>query len=455
MNKHLLALSVVAAALGSPAFAEEMADEQYQALEARLAQLEARDAAAPAASALDKIKINGFLSAGFGWADTADGQSYDTGLNSTVTHTADSVAGLQVDAQVNERTRAVMQLVGRGTDNFDAGLEWAYISWRPTDADEFRIGRQRDRLYLLSEYLEVGYAYPWARPPVEMYRADHPSAYDGLSWQRRLAAGAWQHDVTLSWGRPAIPSGDRGSVRSDDNVSLGIASTHGNWQFGAELTSASITVENSLFDAFSAMGFMPPSDRDKSVYATAGLQYDNGSLLVISEFTNIEVDGTLPDSQAAYLTVGYRFGKFLPHVTYSGTKLSDGRQPLLPLLAIQDDLFGNPSATPDLCPLIDPNPAAAFCLAVVPNMTPLPGTTMGIPFPADTLGRLMDREQQSVTVGVRYDFLPNAALKLDWTRVLDTNGTLGFFTPVNGDLFNTALPEQDVDVVRAVVDVVF
>lgn len=447
-----IGLAALVAAMGTQPVAAASPD-QIAALEERIAQLEGRTAAAPATG--DRIKINGFISAGFGWADTTDGQSYDEGLNDTVSHTVDSVAGLQFDARVADRTNAVVQLVARGRDDFEAGIEWAYVGWRPTDADEFRIGRQRDRLYLLSEYLEVGYAYPWARPPVEIYRAEHPSAYDGVSWQHRLGAGDWQHDFTVSWGRPAIPSGDRGSVRSDDNVSLGISSTHGNWQFGAELNRASITVNNELFDAFSAMGFMPPSDRDKSVYATAGLQYDNGSLLVISELTNIEVDGTLPDSQAAYLTVGYRFGKFLPHVTWSGTKLADPRMPVLPVLAIQDDLFGNPSGAPDLCPLIDPNPAAAFCLAVVPNMTALPGDTMGIPFPADTLGRLLDREQESVTVGVRYDFLPNAALKLDWTRVLDTNQTLGFFTPDNGDLFYTPLPEQDVDVVRAVVDVVF
>lgn len=444
MNKHLLALSVIAAASGSPALAEEAPDAQYQALEARLAQLEARDATATATSALDKIKINGFLSAGFGWADTADGQSYDTGLNSTVTHTADSVAGLQVEAQVNERTRAVMQLVGRGTDDFDAGLEWAYVSWRPTEADELRAGRMRASFYMLSEYIEVGYAYPWARPPAEVYQADFPTSFDGLSWLHKINAGAWQHEVRANWGSTKSPAGNTSQLDAEDAWTLGLMSSHGDWQFGGQVSNAQITAQNPLFQALAGLGLMEPISRADIDYAAIGGQYDNGKLVLMAEATRIEIEGVLPDSDNAYATIGYRFGKVMPHLTYATTSIRDS--------GAQRDI----AALPALCPAADPNPDASLCLAIVPNTVSLPPpTTVGIPFPADTLARMLEAEQDSVTLGVRYDFLPNAALKVDWTRVLDTHGTMGLFSADDGNVFYAALPEKDIDAFRVVVDVVF
>lgn len=120
--KHTnLGLVVLVAAMGMQHALAAASPEQVTALEERIAQLEGRSAAAPATG--DRIKINGFISAGFGWADTADGQYYDTGLNDTVSHTVDSVAGLQFDARVADRTNAVIQLVGRGADDFNAGIE--------------------------------------------------------------------------------------------------------------------------------------------------------------------------------------------------------------------------------------------------------------------------------------------------------------------------------------------
>ncbi|BBI60805.1 hypothetical protein HSBAA_21110 [Vreelandella sulfidaeris] len=57
-------------------------------------------------------------------------------------------------------------------------------------------------------------------------------------------------------------------------------------------------------------------------FYSAGLQYDNGTVLAMSEYiwrlwdAEGAQDGTL-DSEAFYLTAGYRFGDVMPYVTYS------------------------------------------------------------------------------------------------------------------------------------------
>lgn len=437
------ALPLLVAGLGMATAHAEGTDERRQALEARIAQLEAAEPGTGAAATPERLQINGFLSAGFGWADTEDGQSYEGGLNDRVSHTRDSVVGLQFDGRINDRTRAVLQLVGRGGTDFDASVEWAYVSWQLTDADELRIGRQRDRLYLLSEYLEVGYTYPWARPPAEIYRPDHPSAFDGVTWRHELTAGQWQHDLSLSWGTPQTPDKNETPIESEGNIALGIASEYGDWRLGAEYTTGRITISNPVFDAFSTLSLMEPIDKDRAHYYTVGAQYDDGKRVLLAEATQVEVDGTLPDSRSAYVTVGHRFGKWLPHVTWASTSMTDGGADANAML-------------PLLCPAADPDPNTSLCLAIVPNtLSAPPPTTFGIPFPVDTLPRMFDVEQDSVTVGVRYDFLSNAALKVDWTRVLDTHGTLGLFSPDDGNIFTTPIPEDETDVLRVVIDIVF
>jgi hypothetical protein len=74
---------------------------------------------------------------------------------------------------------------------------------------------------------------------------------------------------------------------------------------------------------------------------------------------------------------------------------------------------------------------------------------------ADPLNRLLATDQQSVAIGLRYDPLPNLALKLDVTRIVDTDDGWGSLSPVAGSKLAAPVPDQDVDTVRFVVDAVF
>lgn len=428
MKQFLLSLPLLALAAMPVAALAEITPEQLQALEARIAQLEAERNSAPVAtdSAIDKLKINGFMSAGFGRADIDD-FSFD-GLGEGWSHDTDAAVGMQIDGQVNEQMHAVLQLTGRGNqDDFDISAEWAYIGYRPTDTDEIRIGRQRFPFFMMSEYLDVGYSYPWAKPPVEVYLPGMPSSYDGISWQHNFSTGDWTHSSQLYWGSDEFPSGG-GTFELEDSLGGSWMSAVGNWQFGATYSQGKSTFGNSFFDALAGAGAIKPLDGDIGWYGGISLQYDNGKLLVMTEANQINVEGFFPDSAQEYITVGYRFGKVMPHVTYAASRVTDG-----------DERPDN-AVIPALCA-----GPGTLCLDAA-------GTT---PFPVDTLARLLESPEDSVTLGVRYDFLPNAALKVDWTHVLDTHGSFALFTRDDGNVFYGAKPDEDINVYRVVVDVVF
>lgn len=438
----------------SPASAGEDAGAQLQALEARLAQLEAARMAPPAERWTEsgKFRFNGFLTAGAGRADIDD-FFFDRRLGEDVSHTADSVVGLQVEAEVNDRTSAMLQLVARGSDDFAASAEWAYVSWRPTDGDEFRAGRLRAPFFVMSECLEVGYVYPWVRPPIEVYKPTFPSSLDGVSWSRKFNAGAWQHDLYAHWGNTSASTASAVALDIGDGWEVAFGSAFHEWQFGLKVSGARVNATNRLFDALASLGAVDPLDDVAVLYQSAGVQYDNGKLLALAEGTTVSADGFIPDSESVYATIGYRFGKLMPHVTWASTRATDEEErPDIPLLA---DQGAGPAS---LCPAADPDPYASLCLAIVPDMsTPLDNTdTVGVAFPADALSRLLESDQTSVTLGVRYDLLANAAVKFDWTRVLDTHGTFGMFTHERSNaLPTTTLPDEEVDIFRVAIDVVF
>lgn len=72
-----------------------------------------------------------------------------------------------------------------------------------------------------------------------------------------------------------------------------------------------------------------------------------------------------------------------------------------------------------------------------------PGANDGtLPFPANTLNKLVDGDQQSVTLGLRYDFLPKASVKFDVSAVIDTGDAWGAATPLDSNGNGTNIDEQ-------------
>ena len=83
----------------------------------------------------------------------------------------DSLLGIQLDSSFTQDWSATAQMVFRDRfdDSFEEHLEWAFVRYRANDEWSFRVGRTVVDLFALSDYRNVGFAYLWARPPVEFY----------------------------------------------------------------------------------------------------------------------------------------------------------------------------------------------------------------------------------------------------------------------------------------------
>jgi len=93
----------------------------------------------------------------------------------------ESLAGLQGTLHLDDQLSVTAQVLSRPNNfNYRPTVDWAYASWAATDHWTFQVGRKRIPLYYYSDFLYIGTAYPWVRPPADVYGWP-VYAYDGVN----------------------------------------------------------------------------------------------------------------------------------------------------------------------------------------------------------------------------------------------------------------------------------
>lgn len=309
-----------------------------------------------------------------------------------------NLLGLQVTGQVSEKISATAQLIARSEKDYEVTAEWAYLTWQATDNGKVRAGRLRTPLYMYSDYLDVGYSYPWISAPNEVYYLPFNNV-DGVDYYVTGALGSFDTSFQAYFGSFdsdfAFEDGTEGfaSLRNQ----MGVAATFGKdwWNFRAAYHQADLTVDifsdelAALVAGLAASPFASKVaditiDEDKATFGQIGLNIDTGRFVAAVEHVEFEVKDTLLAKNVRnYAMVGVRFGDFLFHVT--GSKADD---------EIADLASGIP-VSPQTQPLINGLNAAAAA-------------------------RDVDREV--ISFGTRWDVASGTALKFQFDDVDDIKG---------------------------------
>jgi hypothetical protein len=165
--------------------------------------------------------------------------------------------------------------------------------------------------------------------------------------------------------------------------------------------------------------------------SAAGFNLDMKNIIVYAEWTKRTTDDTLSqafgDTEAFYATFGYRFGKWMPHITFASI---EGEASLVGL-----------------------NDGTDSGVADVGFAYPGGGGLTTLNFPAPT--------QTSITAGLRYEVNDSAALKVEYQvidveqddLVADTNHAFNY------GLFNTNFtkfgPQENIGILSVALDVIF
>lgn len=308
----------------------------------------------------------------------------------------DSLLAVQVDADVSDRINVVGQVMVQAANDWKPELTWAYANVRLNDHFSAKIGRQRLPLYRYSDYLDVGYAYPWVRPTSAMYNQPWTNA-DGVSVSMVNYLGDhWYSQAQVLFGR------FDGDVRGDDQDHHAKLDkiVGGVWEmeyqewlslraayFQADV-SLDLTQLDPLLEPLRAYGLEQTADmidfrQDQGSFKSLGMRVERDNWLLVGEYAQVHVEDTLLDHaerQDWYVSAGRQFGPVMPHLTY-GKRVTEVNQPLV---------------------------------NSVPMAHPLYPSVAGL--------ALYDQlDERFVSAGVRWDVNRRWALKADWTRMQSGN----------------------------------
>ncbi len=404
-----------------------------------------------AAQALPELKFSGFgtVAAVHSSEKNADFvgsifQPNGAGHTSTWSFGPDSKLGGQVSARFNDKFSAVVQVVSQHQhdNSWTPQVEWANVKYQATRELSLRLGRIAAPSYLLSESRFVGYANPWVRPPVEAYGVLSITSNDGIDATYRNQIGAANNTVQAYYGSSTAKLTGDSKVKSNpswginDSVELGSLTLRAGYnRFKLDISIPTLTGLYGGLTQFAAAANAVPVAAFKAAGAQAlalnqkykpngmdlaavalGASYDPGNWFVMSEFVDLKGDGFLSDSRSWYASAGYRFGSLTPYVTYASTKARISNEPGI------DTTGAAPLAAG----------AAALTAGINATLEAFTPT------------------QHTSSLGVRWDVMPNVALKAQYdhqTTGQNSKGRLKTFPGLN--------PGRDANIVTVAVDFVF
>lgn len=369
------------------------------------------------------IEFDGFLTAGFAVHDQeqTNGKklTYLDEVTNDVTFLQDSKFGLQITADVTTDMKVVAQILASAEDNnYSMDVEWAYIDYTASESTMLRAGRIKQPVFLISDYLEVGYAYPWIRPPAEAYKNMPVDSIIGveLLYQTKIGSMNFGFQPYFGSNTEGVPGQPQVNFFADNYI--GMALRLENRYFTVQLSSFQTDVSTVDSNASPSL-----NSEGTAVLSVASLSWDVANFVGYTEYTtrDIEADlGTLSsnpvvnpngfndvpfdylfaDQDGYYVTLGYRMGKFLPHLTFAA---------------------------------IDSDPAAG------------PGVA--------TQGA----RQETITLGLRYELNDSAALKMEYASIKleDNPGNFGFFSSFDFEDTNNAFESDTTSLISVAVDVIF
>jgi len=239
---------------------------------------------------------------------------YDDELN----FQPETTLGLQARSDLGEGLSFVAQWIARGLDGFNSEVNYAYLSYELTANLMLQAGRKRLPLQYYSEFFDVGFSYPWIRPPADLYTWQILN-YNGMSLVHKSRVGKGALNTSLYLGREesknnkllstfffAEPTNEEWKnilgISADYSINhLQFLLSYTNFKLDRVFTSPTTTQTN-----------LSNSNVD---FVAASLNFDNGDYFVLSEWN--QWISTRFATRNWLVSAGVRYGQYTPYVALS------------------------------------------------------------------------------------------------------------------------------------------
>jgi len=398
-----------------------------------------------ALSAAAEVSFSGFGTLGYARSDQSF--VYQRFIDKSGTFKRDSIFGAQMDATITPQFSATVQVrMAPALDSdtrWKASVPWAFVAYRPSNDWLLRLGKWRVPFYLNSENTDVGATFDAARLPVEVYSTSPSADLTGVTLGKTWNLGDNELNLDGYWGKTStywrwyrrdnVPGLDGAGPRfvPFDGRGVGLVLT---WRQDENIFRAGVHSLDATTPAeptpvtFPFVSIMP----GVGYYRVSNLLPGPVSVPTLSKFNNKvytlaadvglgndfrlsgeyvrravkEVD-TGPDSQAAYLSLRKRIGKWTPYATYAWLR--------------------SESKVSNLYQAVNNNRLPAF----------IPGAALinvSQRFAADGIPAY---DQSSLSLGTSYALSPTSKLKAEWMRTHVGKVSSLVDAPPGGDVSKT------------------
>jgi len=344
----------------------------------------------PTALADVDFDLSGFGTLGYAISDNDEteytvGQT-PNGASASGTFELDSRLGVQLDVNFDDKSSATLQLLsGQGYNgDFDPQIEWAFVKSQLNDTFVLRVGRMGVPFFMISDFKEVGYANTALRPPEDTYIQAPLGSFDGMDLTGYFEWGETEITAQTIFGFRDSDGSDNSKYSLRDGYGGNVSFERGPARLQLSYIQTRLSVNSDeLREVYNqingAVAFAPElavpaedfnGELKKSQFYGAGIELDFDPWIFSAEYTQRRLSNTFISSYNAwYVTASYRWRNFTPYATLSQ----------LTQTSKTEVAVSNPALQPLLGPLND-NYAAG--------------------------------DQQSAIVGLRWDFMEGAALKV-------------------------------------------
>lgn len=358
----------------------------------------------PCSAIVDDFVISGFITTGVMTTSTEDATFLSA--NDDLRFDPLSLVGIQFTAPVQDRTSFTIQFSARGIDEYAPDVKLAFLKMELNEYYDLRAGKLPIPFFMISDYIGISYTYPWVTPPIDVYIQTGFTEFEGLDLIKRQQIGNWslaiQGFVGSSYQTISVNDFDiKIEVSSIYGANITLTSDLASFRLGHSTGRFSFTDAPHLEAALIA--FAPAIVEDQldisdldGKFSGIGITSEHENFLFMSEYTMKITNGLVADTVGWYALFGYHFGPVLPHLTFSGIT-TDEKYNGLETLKVQ---------TPNLANAIED---------FIKSRT---------------------LTEKSITLGLRYDFRENTALKLEIQHIKIDEGSSGLLQNIVAD-FNS------------------
>ncbi len=222
--------------------------------------------------------------------------------------TPDSKIGAQLTATFWDRLRAMAQAISQyqADGSYRPKVEWANLQYRVTPDADLRVGRIALPTFLYSDTVNVGYALPYVRVPLEVVLHRSAASNDGVDGEYRFHIGGATTAVHAFIGQfnSDVPSGYYKSHRL-----RGLATT-------VEDDALTLHLSYQTLHYDYAQGGIVYNVDDYQSMLSVGASYDPGGWYILGEGYR-SADATLGLHYGGYLFGGYRFNQFTAYLGFA------------------------------------------------------------------------------------------------------------------------------------------